>query len=57
MKERKHKWGKRNRERIAAGLPPVTGQKPLTHASVIEELTARVKALEDAVRMIPLTPG
>jgi hypothetical protein len=80
MKERKHKWGKRNRERIAAGLPPVTGQKPLTpdfsaasppagckppqmpstvmiQASVIEELTARVKALEDAVRMIPLTPG
>ncbi len=29
MKERKHKWGKRNKARIAAGLPPVTQQTPL----------------------------
>ena len=81
MKERKHKWGKRNKARIAAGLPPVTQQTPLhtarfyrserpagckppqtpsvvmIQAGVIEELSARVTALEDAFRsMGPLRP-
>ncbi len=56
---RKHKWGKNNRERIKAGLPPVTHQplKPESvpqsnvlaiQARLIEELQTQVGALVKA---------